>query len=36
MGNDPGAAGWALSDSKYAFVPYQKVTRDNLKDFQNQ
>jgi methyl-galactoside transport system substrate-binding protein len=36
VGNDPGAAGWALSDSKYAFVPYQKVTRDNLKNFLNQ
>jgi methyl-galactoside transport system substrate-binding protein len=35
-GKDPGAAGWALSDSKYAFVPRQKVTRENLKEFQSQ
>jgi len=33
MGRDPGAAGWALVDSRFVFVPCAKVTRDNLKDF---
>lgn len=35
-GQDPSSAGWALSDSKYVFVSYHKVTRDNYKDYQNQ
>lgn len=34
-GQDPGAAGWAMSDSKFIFVQYQRVTRDNLKQFQD-
>jgi ABC-type sugar transport system, periplasmic component len=32
-GADPGAAGWALTDGRYVLVPYQKVTRDNYKEF---
>ncbi|MDR1252588.1 MAG: galactose/glucose ABC transporter substrate-binding protein MglB [Treponema sp.] len=34
-GASPAAAGWTLTDGKYVWVPYQKVTRDNYRDFQN-
>jgi len=32
-GADPAAAGWTLSDGKYVWVPYQKVTKDNYTQF---
>jgi methyl-galactoside transport system substrate-binding protein len=32
-GADPASAGWTLTDSKYVWVPYQKVTKDNFQDF---
>jgi len=32
-GTDPAAVGWALSERKYIRIPYQKVTRDNIKSF---
>ena len=33
-GADPAKAGWTITDGKYIWVPYQKVTRDNYKNFQ--
>lgn len=33
-GADPAAAGWNITDAKYIWVPYQKVTRDNYQNFQ--
>lgn len=33
-GANPANAGWTLTDGKYVWVPYQKVTRDNYKQFQ--
>jgi methyl-galactoside transport system substrate-binding protein len=33
-GSNPAGAGWTITDSKYVWVPYQKVTRDNYKNFQ--
>ena len=33
-GADPSGAGWTITDKKYIWVPYQKVTRDNYKQFQ--
>jgi methyl-galactoside transport system substrate-binding protein len=33
-GSSPANAGWKITDVKYVWVPYQKVTRDNYKDFQ--
>jgi methyl-galactoside transport system substrate-binding protein len=33
-GANPANAGWTITDGKYIWVPYQKVTRDNYKDFQ--
>jgi len=33
-GANPANAGWTLTDGKYVWVPYQKVTRDNFKQFQ--
>jgi methyl-galactoside transport system substrate-binding protein len=33
-GADPAKAGWTLTDGKYVWVPYQKVTKDNYKQFQ--
>jgi methyl-galactoside transport system substrate-binding protein len=33
-GASPANAGWKITDAKYIWVPYQKVTRDNYKDFQ--
>ncbi|MDR0622990.1 MAG: galactose/glucose ABC transporter substrate-binding protein MglB [Treponema sp.] len=33
-GTNPAGAGWTITDAKYVWVPYQKVTRDNYKDFQ--
>ena len=33
-GANPANAGWTISDGKYIWVPYQKVTRENYKDFQ--
>jgi len=32
-GLDPVAEGWALTEGKYALVPYQKVTRENYMSF---
>ncbi|PKL24888.1 MAG: galactose/glucose ABC transporter substrate-binding protein MglB [Spirochaetae bacterium HGW-Spirochaetae-3] len=32
-GKDPAQAGWTLSDGKYVWVPYQKVTKDNYTQF---
>jgi methyl-galactoside transport system substrate-binding protein len=31
---NPGNAGWRVTDGKYVWVPYQKVTRDNYQNFQ--
>jgi methyl-galactoside transport system substrate-binding protein len=31
---NPASAGWKITDSKYVWVPYQKVTRDNYRNFQ--
>jgi methyl-galactoside transport system substrate-binding protein len=33
-GADVASAGWAITDGKYIWVPYQKVTRDNYTQFQ--
>jgi methyl-galactoside transport system substrate-binding protein len=33
-GKNPANAGWTITDGKYVWVPYQKVTRENYKDFQ--
>jgi methyl-galactoside transport system substrate-binding protein len=33
-GADVAAAGWTITDGKYIWVPYQKVTRDNYTQFQ--
>jgi methyl-galactoside transport system substrate-binding protein len=33
-GANPANAGWKVTDGKYVWVPYQKVTRDNYKNFQ--
>jgi methyl-galactoside transport system substrate-binding protein len=33
-GASVSGAGWPLVDGKYVWVPYQKVTRDNYKNFQ--
>lgn len=33
MGKDPANSGWKIDDGKYVWVPYQKVTRDNYKEF---
>jgi len=33
-GANPANAGWTLTDGKYVWVPYQKVTKDNYKQFQ--
>jgi len=33
-GANPANAGWKITDGKYVWVPYQKVTRDNYKNFQ--
>jgi len=33
-GADPNSAGWTITDGKYIWVPYQKVTKDNYKQFQ--
>lgn len=33
MGKDPKTAGWEITDGKYVWVPYQKVTKDNYKNF---
>jgi methyl-galactoside transport system substrate-binding protein len=35
-GGNPLAAGWTLTEGKYALVPYRKVTKENLKDFTGQ
>jgi len=34
QGKAPTSTSWKLSDGKYVWVPYQKVTRDNYKQFQ--
>ncbi|MDR2476909.1 MAG: galactose/glucose ABC transporter substrate-binding protein MglB [Treponema sp.] len=33
-GASPASAGWTITNGKYVWVPYQKVTRDNYKNFQ--
>jgi len=33
MGKDPATSGWKIDDGKYVWVPYQKVTKDNYKQF---
>jgi methyl-galactoside transport system substrate-binding protein len=33
-GANPAQAGWTVTDGKYVWVPYQKVTRDNYRNFQ--
>jgi methyl-galactoside transport system substrate-binding protein len=33
-GTDVTSAGWTITDNKYIWVPYQKVTRDNYQNFQ--
>jgi methyl-galactoside transport system substrate-binding protein len=33
-GANPANAGWTVTNSKYVWVPYQKVTLDNYKNFQ--
>jgi len=33
-GASPANAGWTMTDTKYVWVPYQKVTKDNYKEFQ--
>jgi methyl-galactoside transport system substrate-binding protein len=33
-GANPANAGWTITDDKYVWVPYQKVTRDNYREFQ--
>ena len=33
-GASPSGAGWTITGGKYIWVPYQKVTRDNYKNFQ--
>ena len=33
-GASPASAGWTITDGKYVWVPYQKVTKDNYKEFQ--
>lgn len=33
MGKDPATAGWTISDGKYVWVPYQKVTKENFQQF---
>jgi methyl-galactoside transport system substrate-binding protein len=33
-GADVAATGWNLTNGKYVWVPYQKVTRDNYTQFQ--
>ncbi len=32
-GEDVAKAGWEITDGKYVWVPYQKVTKDNYKNF---
>jgi methyl-galactoside transport system substrate-binding protein len=32
-GANPADTGWTVTDAKYIWVPYQKVTRDNYKNF---
>jgi methyl-galactoside transport system substrate-binding protein len=32
-GANPASAGWTLSDGKYVWVPYQKVTKENVAQF---
>jgi len=33
-GANPASTTWTITDGKYIWVPYQKVTRDNYKNFQ--
>jgi methyl-galactoside transport system substrate-binding protein len=33
-GANPANAGWTITGGKYIWVPYQKVTRDNFREFQ--
>ena len=33
-GANPATAGWTITNGKYIWVPYQKVTRDNFRNFQ--
>ena len=32
-GANPTNAGWAITDDKYIWVPYQKVTKENYREF---
>jgi methyl-galactoside transport system substrate-binding protein len=32
-GADPASSGWTITDGKYVWVPYQKVTQDNYQEF---
>jgi methyl-galactoside transport system substrate-binding protein len=32
-GKDPASTGWKIVDKQYVWVPYQKVTKDNYKQF---
>ncbi|MDR2193270.1 MAG: galactose ABC transporter substrate-binding protein [Treponema sp.] len=34
-GKDVRATSWTITDGKYVWVPYQKVTKENYKQFQN-
>ena len=33
-GANPARAGWTITDGKYIWVPYQKVTRENYRNYQ--
>jgi methyl-galactoside transport system substrate-binding protein len=33
-GANPADTGWTITDGKYVWVPYQKVTKANYKKFQ--
>jgi methyl-galactoside transport system substrate-binding protein len=33
-GANPSSVGWTITDGKYIWVPYQKVTKDNYKQYQ--
>jgi methyl-galactoside transport system substrate-binding protein len=33
-GANPSSTSWRITDSKYVWVPYQKVTKDNYRNFQ--
>jgi methyl-galactoside transport system substrate-binding protein len=33
-GANPAGAGWTVTEGKYIWIPYQKITRDNYRNFQ--